>query len=254
MPKISDWKAPAEQVEWLRWAQSEITSLRNQVDRLTNSSGNTNSTQTSTLELLSRKIVDLDGRVSDAIANLSIDMSQVATGDLTQTRVTGTWTKSVSTSGSVTADAGITSTGVFNLDVSSLPGARRTDWVNVNGQIGYAPSSITKKENIRNYEGMAENFLACQPVVFEYVGQVAIRDDPENPNYDPDYKVPQEVGHVAEWLMEQGLDEFVFYDDDGVSPAGINYAEFAAVGMVVVGRDHESRLQRLEDAAQRARD
>jgi hypothetical protein len=152
----------------------------------------------------------------------------------------------VTATGTVTGTAGITSVGVYNLDVSLLPGGRRTNWTNDSGRIGYAPSSITKKTGIQNYSGSADAFLACQPVVFYYMGQVAIRDDPQNAYYDPNYVVPLEVGHIAQWLVEKGLSEFVFYDEDGVTPAGINYAEFAAVGFIVVGRAHEERLARLE--------
>lgn len=162
--------------------------------------------------------------------------------DQTDVNVTG----NVTAGGTGTFTAGVTSAGVFSLDVSLLPGTRRTNWTNANGQIGYAPSSILRKHIRENYRGRAADFLACQPVIYEYLGQLAIRDDSENPYYDPDYVVPLEVGHIAQWLVENNLPEFVFYEEDGVTPAGINYAEFAAVGFVVVGRDHEERIARLE--------
>jgi hypothetical protein len=166
----------------------------------------------------------------------------------TEVNVSGSVTAggNVSAGGTGTFNAGITSAGVFALDVSTLPGTRRTEWVNINGQLGYAPSTIVRKHIVEKYMGRAADFLACQPVVYEYLGQLAIRDDPENPYFDPTYQVPTEVAHIAEWLIENHLSEFVFFEEDNTTPAGINYAEFAAVGFVVVGRDHEERIARLE--------
>lgn len=163
----------------------------------------------------------------------------------TVTASTVTAASSIYTPGTATADAGVTSAGVYALDVSTLPGSRRANWTNANGRIGYAPSSITTKNLLGPVTITASQFLACGPVVFEYLGQIDIRDNPENPNYDPTYIVPHELGHIAELLVENGCGEFVFTHEDG-TPAGINYAEFAAVGFVVVGRDHEARIAALE--------
>ncbi|MGV8852335.1 MAG: hypothetical protein ACOH1M_07200 [Rhodoglobus sp.] len=187
------------------------------------------------VEKLTQLVTDLPGEIDAALA-IEVNTGNVnATGNVAAVNVNAT--------GSGTFPAGLNSVGVFNLDVSTLPGTRRTDWVNISGAIGYAPSSITKKTNVANYTGKASAFLACQPVVFEYIGQVAIRDDPENPHYDPNYIVPTELGFIAEWLVELGLSEFVFYEEDGVTPAGIHYAEFAAVAAVVIGRDLDARLR-----------
>lgn len=193
-------------------------------------------TGTQTSQLLSQMQALIDGILAQTEVNVTGNVTAGGT-------VTG---GNVNSAGTGTFAAGVTSVGVFNLDVSTLPGTRRTNWVNANGQVGYAPSSITKKANVENYVGRAADFLACQPVVFEYMGQVAIRDNPENPYYDPTYAVPLEFGLIAEWLIEHNLSEFVFFDGDGITPAGINYAEFAAVGFLIVGRDHERRIAKLE--------
>lgn len=182
--------------------------------------------------------------VGGVTGGLAVTGGLGVTGAITST-TTVTASSSIYTAGTVQADAGVTSVGVYGLDVSLLPGARRTNWTNVNGQIGYAPSSITKKNLVGDVTIGATDFLACAPVVFEYLGQLDIRDNPDNPHHDPDYLVPQEVGFIAETLDEHGLGAFVFRNEDG-TPAGINYAEFAAVGFVTVGRDHEKRLAEVE--------
>lgn len=169
-------------------------------------------------------------------------------------QVNGTFSGYVSAGGNVTAGgigtfaAGINSVGAYNLDVSLLAGARRTGWWHVSGAAGYAPSTIATKTDVEGYGATASQFLACMPVVFHYIGQLDIRDNPLNPQYDPSYTVPLEVGHLAELLIVNNLGAFVFFDEDG-SPAGINMAEFAAVGFVIVGRDHDARLRKLEAKA-----
>jgi hypothetical protein len=175
----------------------------------------------------------LVSQVQTAIANIASAVTTALAGGFHST-------------GTAVIDGGITSAGVYALDVSTLPGTRRTNWTVSTGQIGYAPSSILTKNILGDVEISAAQFLACGPAAFEYLGQVDIRDNPENPNYDPEYVVPVELGHVAEWLEENGCGAFVFRHEDG-SPAGIDYAGFGAVGFVVVGRDHEQRIRTLEN-------
>jgi hypothetical protein len=141
---------------------------------------------------------------------------------------------------------GVSSVGAFNLDVSTLPGTRHTSWIHSSGAMGFAPSTREKKTNIRPYDKPASAFLACQPQMFEYIAQVDIRDNPANPYYDPTYVVPTDTGALAEDLCDNDLGEFVFYEEDGTTLAGIDYVGFCAVGMLVIGRDHETRLQALE--------
>lgn len=146
-----------------------------------------------------------------------------------------TWEGPVDTSGTVTADTGINSVGAYNLDVTTLAGARRGAWWHVSGAAGYAPSTRVRKQNIRDAEFRPEQFMAIAPKMFEYRAQADIRDNPENPQYDPNYEVPVEVGLIAEDLVEAGLDAFVFVDDKG-DPAGIDYATFGAICSLVLGQ------------------
>lgn len=152
-----------------------------------------------------------------------------------------TWAGPVSTGGNVTASgtvtgaAGINSVGAFNLDVSTLPGTRRGAWWHQSGAAGYAPSTKTRKQRIRKAELSAEQFMVVAPKVFQYKAQADIRDNPENPHYDPSYVVPDEIGLIAEDLVEAGLGAFVFRDENG-EPAGIDYAMFGAICSLVLGQ------------------
>lgn len=191
-----------------------------------------------------------DGRASgtqtaEALAQLTALVNDLAAEIAAVSASGATWYGPVTTTGTVQADTGLTSVGVYNLDVSTLPGGRRTDWVHVSGAIGYAPSSIVKKMDLAEVPFTAADVLAIAPFVFHYKAQVAIRDDPENPNYDPTYEVPWDIGLIAEHLVTHGLELFVFFEDDGVTPAGINYDMFAAVALLVVVRDQQTQLDDL---------
>lgn len=195
-----------------------------------------------------RQLGELQMATGTQTAQALAKIRQLIEGIIAQTEVnvSGSVTAggSVSAGGSGTFPAGINSLGVFNLDVSTLPGTRRTEWVHQSGALGYAPSTVLKKANVDGYGGTAQQFLACMPIVWEYIAQLDIRDNPENPYYDSSYEVPTETGHLAELLIANGLSEFVFTDPDG-TPAGINYAEFAAVGFVIVGRAHDQELREI---------
>lgn len=205
------------------------------------------------IEDLKVRIEELERPTGSQVAQALKKLQELVAGLITQ--VNGIFSGYVQANGNITSvsgagtfPAGINSIGVYNLDVSGLAGARRTEWVHVSGALGYAPSTVEKKTDVDGYGATSKQFLACMPIVFHYIGQLDIRDNPSNPNYDPDYDVPLEVGHLAELLVANGLGEFVFRNEDG-SPAGINMAEFAAVGFVIVGRDHEARLRALEATA-----
>lgn len=143
----------------------------------------------------------------------------------------------VDASGTVTAAAGMTSPGVAATDITAIPGSRTPVWVHeASGIIGQTSSTIRKKTNLEPVPFTAEQFLSVQPYMFQYTAQLAVRDDPENPYYDPDYVPRTEVGLIAEHLDEAGLSAFVIYDGEG-QPANVDYAAFGAVAALVIGRE-----------------
>lgn len=143
----------------------------------------------------------------------------------------------------VNASSGINSVGVYATDVTLLPGPRQAMWQNNNGTMGFAPSTIRKKHNLGPVQFTAADVLAVWPFVFQYVGQLDIRDNPENEYYDPAYVVPWDVGFIAEQLVAHNLADFVVFDLDGITPMTIDYAGFAAVAHHVVLQDHEARMR-----------
>jgi len=158
-----------------------------------------------------------------------------------------TWAGPVASPSFVTALTGtfsssLSSVGAYNTDVSLLAGARQTVWQHNSGIYGFAPSSITTKTNLKPVPFTAADVRAVSPFMFQYKAQLAIREDPENEQYNPDYKVPWEIGLMAEHLIAHNMSCFVFWDEDGVTPRGINYDLFGAIAPLVVLADQEARL------------
>lgn len=150
-----------------------------------------------------------------------------------------------STGGRGVFASGLNSVGAYGTDVSLLAGARQPVWQHNSGVYGFSPSSIVKKVNLGQVPFSAEDILECTAFVYQYRGQVAIRDDPENENYDPSYVVPTEIGFMAEHLIDHGLASFVIFDGDG-KPVTIDYALLGAVAAIVVGQDHAAKLKTMQ--------
>jgi len=141
-----------------------------------------------------------------------------------------------------TFSTSLSSVGAYNTDVSLLAGARQTVWQHNSGIYGFAPSSIATKTNLKSVPFTAADVRAVSPFMFQYKAQLAIREDPTNEQYDPDYVVPWEIGLMAEHLIDHNMSCFVFWDEDGVTPRGINYDLFGAIAPLVVLADQEARL------------
>ncbi len=207
---------------------------------------------------IQRRLRELEALDGSQIYNTVQELKNLVNGLLTQ--VNGIFSGYVTAGTTVTAGGNITtpavvigaggvaSVGAYNTDITLLPGLRSDLWVHQGGTFGQTVSTITKKMNLGELPFTATDVLAVAPFVFEYIGQVDIRDNPDNPYYDPDYVVPLEVGMMAEHLVERGLGLFVYFEIDGATPRGINYGLFGAVCLLVVGRDHEERLRKLENA------
>jgi hypothetical protein len=237
---------------WARAIESAVAALQLSAQRSDQSHTNSNNAQASTFQSLAAQIVAVQGLEAGLQAQINnLLVTAVNTGNVNATGHVNAGTTitaggTIYTPGNLQGDGGVTSVGAYNLDVSTLAGTRRTSWIHQSGAMGYAPSTREKKANIRPYDKPASAFLACQPKMFEYIAQLDIRDNPENPGYDPTYVVPTDVGELAEDLIDNGLGEFVFYEADCTTLAGIDYISFCAVGMLVIGLDHEARIASLE--------
>ncbi|WP_339619853.1 hypothetical protein [uncultured Salinibacterium sp.] len=226
------------------------------------------------LEPIVQKIRDVERKVQELarpsgtnIASL-VDQVQAALADLSATVIAETSSylssgtvnmANISASGSISASGNVTSSGTISAasalkssgaattNLGSVPGNRQAVWQIYDGSnvglYGYAPSSITTKTNLEQVPYSAESFLRCAAYLYEYKDQVAMRDDPDSEYYNPAYDIPQEVGYMAEHLIENGLKQFVTIRDE--QPIGIDYAAFGAVGMTVIGRAHERELAQI---------
>lgn len=196
------------------------------------------------------RLNDLEALDGSQVHNTVQKLKQLINGILEQTEVNVSGSVTAGGNGifggTVTATAGITSTGVAAFNVTTLPGGRSAVWIHdSSGIMGQTTSSLRYKTDVTEVPYTAAQFVSVMPVVFAYIAQKDIRDNPDNPNFDPEYRVPVEVGLVAEWLVDAGLDLYVLRDLDG-EPKNIDYATFAAHAALVIGRDHDQRLRRLE--------
>jgi len=149
-------------------------------------------------------------------------------GMVTAYLASGFTTGSMTASGAVTAAGDIKTTAGhlftpagYSYDITYT---RRTAWLGNDGRVAWASSSRRRKTNIEPSMVDPLAVLRVSSFVFQYLAEVAKRDDPSSEGYvGPDYTVAWEFGTMAEDLDELGLGVVVDYDEDG-SPAGINYS------------------------------
>lgn len=200
MPEIPKMNLSPEATPWGRAMQDRVTSQEARIDSLASTLANTTAVLNAALTAL--------GNLSDFDpGTIVIDMSQVTTGDLDQSRVTGTWTKDVS-GGTVSAtgfgnfDAGVTALGTYNQSVAGMGGFRTISVALNNGMFGGLTSSARYKEDIADPDIPLETLRALAPKFYRYI---ALTDSPE----------PLQMSFIAEDIDELGLDWLVEYDDEG---------------------------------------
>lgn len=200
--------------------------------------------------------------VFDAARIPNLDASKITTGSFDQSRVSGTWSKAVSTSSSVTAagvtsisgmnctgpfigtgggtfpggvDAGtggISTSGLCTLsDVYSRTNTGRAVYVSSSGVMGIGSSSERYKKNIVD----ADLDIAA-------VLQMAVRTFQYKKDFSDDQSI--HIGLIAEELHELGLQNFVFYNEDG-EPDGVAY-ERIALALIPVIKQQAARLDIIE--------
>lgn len=203
----------------------------------------------------------LDANVTNAKLATGIDAGKVTTGTLpaaqlptipTSSLGTGNWNMGAATlttinvtasgvvsagdfssSGTLTANGGMTSTSVYNQTNTG-----RAMYVASNGLFGIGSSSERFKQNIVD-ANLDPNILRRIAVrLFEY------RED-----FGGDGSL--QIGVIAEELVALGLDQFVFFNEDG-TPDGVAYEKLAlaALSLVQAQADRldsiEARLVKLE--------
>lgn len=116
-------------------------------------------------------------------------------------------------------DSGVTSSGVYN---TSLSGPYRAVWVNSSGTIGYTSSTRRVKQDIEPAQISSDAALLLNLVQYRRIQNVK----------EMGADAPVETGLIAEDLIAagNGLEQFVFFDDDG-KPAGIHY-ELLALALI----------------------
>jgi len=198
-----------------------------------------------------RRLAELERPTGSQTASALRTLQDLVNGLLTQ--VNGVFSGYVQAGGNLTVGGQghftgyLYSVGSSTIDLSSLAGLRQGTWQLYTGAntglFGYAPSTLASKTNLsESLPFTAEDVYATIPFVYEYIGQVAIRDDPQNPEHDPEYPVPSEIGLIAEHLIARNMGVFVVFNEDGTAKT-IDYPLFGAVANLVAVRDLDSRLK-----------
>jgi len=221
--KFQNSSLSRESRPWGREVEERIKELERAAARGDSSDLNANKAQNSSIDLVSRNIVDLDQRVQDAINTITIDTSQVTSGVFTtaripnidQSTVLNAWTKDVNNvPGSVYAN-------LFASNVTTnITATRVGNWARISdGFIATATSSERKKTNIRPIEWPMEKLEAVMGmalVYYEWIAAVELKRyidglPEDHPRFGEYVAVHQEIGFIAERMHEAGLWEFVVY-------------------------------------------
>lgn len=191
---------------------------------------------------LNSALLALSGVINFNPDTIEIDMSQVPTGDLDQSRVTGTWDKAVSTSSTVAGNGGVSSsgigtfvtgvnsTGVYAQSVAGM-GGFRTVSVAANGVMGGLTSSARYKEGIADPEIPIETLRALRAKFYRYIAQTDARE-------------PLQMSFIAEDVHDLGLRWLVAYDEEG-RPDGLNERAVPYLVLLLAQSAHD-RIDALE--------
>ena len=236
-----------EATPWANWAEQSITQLQQDAERRAQGETNMNKGQTGALATLANNIVNLAQRVTDAFAALTVTAAQVTSGvladaripTLDQSKITGTWDKAVSTAGAVAGGTGTFNSGLASTDVYShlvTYGSYHATWTNVDGTIGYAPSSQRFKQDIKSASlEIRELIDRVRVVTFRYTAAVeAVGDD-----------AAVEWGVIAEEIDALGLPWLVDYDEHGL-PFGVK-AERLALLLILDAQEKQHQLDTLSN-------
>lgn len=192
-----------------------------------------------TVDALTTQQAQLAGLLNDLQAQVDSAMSTaVNTGNVTATGFGHFGTDltaggPATIGGTLTANTGMRSTGVYNT-LLTYGGAYSSQYVHVDGTMGYVPSSRQFKQDIMPTTLDPALLTALQLVTFRYIDAVEnLGDDAET-----------ELGLIAEDVDALGLTWLVDYGIDG-KPAGVKYERLALL-MLPWAQSIEARVTALE--------
>jgi hypothetical protein len=137
----------------------------------------------------------------------------------------------ITASSTVTGSGGIIDPGAYGRNTAGF--TPRQLYIGTNGYYGYSSSSKTTKQNIKDATVDIQAVYALRIVNYRYKDAVKLHGK----------DAPVEIGLIAEDLVEAGLSQFVFFDDD--KPAGIHY-EKLCLALIPAIQDLDARLTALE--------
>ncbi|WP_100811797.1 tail fiber domain-containing protein [Microbacterium sp. BR1] len=185
--------------------------------------------------LIANLVTTVTDLVNDLVPSLTYTKSEIdskiaSPGAIAPTTVTTSGnvnvTGSVTTSGTVQVGGQLRAPDIISFNIT---GTRRTLWgEDSTGRIGYASSSERAKTNIAPAVIDPRAVLSIEPVVFEYIAQIAEHErraalPSPYADWNPSYPVALELGFIAERLVDAGLSQFVIFGADG-QPEGIEYS------------------------------
>jgi hypothetical protein len=120
--------------------------------------------------------------------------------------------------------------GAYGNDITTT---RHAMWISSAGQLGWASSSRTKKQDIVKAVIDTEAVLSIEPKHFRYIA--AVERDGE--------AAPVEAGFIAEDLHDAGLTDFVDYTEEG-DVQGVHYTMYV-VALQAVAREQAAQIAAL---------
>lgn len=244
--------APESQ-DWVRNVEATLDDLVRSAERRSQNSQATDRAQSSSMDLLTNRLGDLQSSLVAAFATLTITASQVASGVLHEARIPRNLPGALGVGGSFTAVGGITAggnssisgtlsvsgnatvTGDLFLPNSFLAASGYTvAYIDGTGRLARGASSARFKRNIQSWTPQMQAIFAMRLVTFYYTDEVLNGADPR-----------REVGVIAEELMELGLNWLVYFNDEGL-PMGVHY-ERISLALLPAIQNLNERVTALEE-------
>lgn len=187
---------------------------------------------------------------SDVQTDLDYLGSQLAS----KAPLSDTYTRGTIDAGFIARDAAIVQVQHANFDGTpynrNITWNRRAAWIGDNGQLGYASSRRSMKQNFEDPDWTPEQLLQVPILHYRYRAAVARERRGEGP-------AATEIGTIADDLHALGLWEFVIYDGhgDAAEPQGVHYELLGLAALWLAQRAYQlatenaARIAALEAGA-----